>query len=63
MFVTIALAVGAVLAVIVVFVLILAATKPDTFVVRRTATVKADPGKVFPCINDFHNRAAWLVAL
>jgi len=59
MFVTIALAVGAVLAVVVATVLILAASKPDIFVVQRTATIRADSGKVFPCINDFHNWAAW----
>jgi uncharacterized protein YndB with AHSA1/START domain len=59
MFVMIGLAVGAILALVVAVVLILAASKPDTFVVQRTATVKADPGKVFPCINDFHNWAAW----
>ena len=56
---TIALAVVSVLAVVVVVVLLLAAMKPDSFRVERKATVKADPGKVFPCINDFHNWAAW----
>jgi len=55
MYATIALAVGAVLAVVVATVLILAASKPDIFVVQRTATIRADPGKVFPCINDFPN--------
>jgi uncharacterized protein YndB with AHSA1/START domain len=59
MFETIALAVAAVVAVVVVVVLILAAMKPDSFRVERRATVKADPGKVFLCINDFHNWAAW----
>lgn len=59
MLVTIALAVVAVLAVVAAVVLILAASKPDSFRVERKATVKADPGKVFPCINDFHNWAAW----
>jgi len=56
---TIALAVVGVLAVVVVVVLILAALQPDSFRVERKAIVKADPGKVFPCINDFHNWAAW----
>ena len=59
MFETIALAVVAVLAVVLVIVLILAALKPDSFRVERKATVKADPGRVFPCINDFHNWVAW----
>ena len=59
MLVTIALAVVAVLAVVVAIVLLLAASKPDSFRVERKTTVKADSGKVFPCINDFHNWAAW----
>ena len=59
MFVMIAIAVGAVIAVVLIVVLLLAASKPDTFVIQRTATVKAAPGKVFPSINDFHNWAAW----
>ena len=56
---TITLAVVAVIAVAVVVVLILAALQPDSFRVERKATVQADPAKVFPCINDFHNWAAW----
>ena len=59
MFVMIAIAVGAVIAVVLIVVLLLAASKPDTFVIQRTATVKADPGKVFACINDFHNWGSW----
>ena len=59
MFVTIALAVGGVIAVVLIVVLMLAASKPDVFRIQRAATVKAAPGKVFPCINDFHNWAAW----
>jgi len=55
----IALAVVAVIAVALVIILIMAASKPDTFRVERTATVKADPGKVFSFINDFHNWAVW----
>ena len=59
MFVTIALAVGGVIAVVLIVVLMLAASKPDVFRIQRAATVKAAPGKVFPSINDFHNWAAW----
>jgi len=55
----IALVVVAVLVVIAAVVLILAASKPDTFVVRRTATIKATPQNVFSFINDFHKWAAW----
>ena len=48
--------------VIVVFVagvLILAATKPDTFRVQRAAGIKAPPEKVFALINDFSRWDAW----
>jgi uncharacterized protein YndB with AHSA1/START domain len=40
-------------------VLVLAATKPDTFVVQRTASINAPPEKIFPLINDFDNWASW----
>ena len=55
----IALAVAAVIVVALVIILIMAASKPDVFRVERTATIKADPGKVFAFINDFHNWVAW----
>jgi hypothetical protein len=35
-------------------ILILAATKPDTFRVQRAASIKAPPEKIFPFINDLH---------
>jgi uncharacterized protein YndB with AHSA1/START domain len=37
----------------------LAATKPDTFRVQRSATIKAPPDKVFALINDFRNWSQW----
>jgi uncharacterized protein YndB with AHSA1/START domain len=40
-------------------VLIFAATKPDTFRIRRAARIKAPPEKIFPLINDFRNWGAW----
>lgn len=40
-------------------VLILAATKPDTFSVQRAATIKAPPEKVFALISDFNQWPAW----
>ncbi len=49
---------GVVLAVLIVgiaIVAILAATKPDTFRVQRTATIKAPADKIFPLINEFRN--------
>ena len=55
----IALAVVAVIVVALAIVLVMAASKPDTFRVERTATIKADPGKVFSFVNDFHNWVAW----
>ncbi len=40
-------------------VLIYAATKPDTFRVERSTTVKAPPEKIFGLINDFKQWEAW----
>jgi uncharacterized protein YndB with AHSA1/START domain len=40
-------------------VLILAALKPDTFRVQRTATIKAAPETVFALVNDFRRWDAW----
>jgi uncharacterized protein YndB with AHSA1/START domain len=48
-----------VLAIAIVVVLILAATKPDTLRVQRAAVVKAPPERVFPLINDFHQWTTW----
>src|SRR5581483_3905472 len=55
----IALIIGAVVLIGVAGVLILAATKPDVFVVQRSASIKAPPEKIFPFINDFHQWAVW----
>jgi uncharacterized protein YndB with AHSA1/START domain len=51
--------IAAVLAIAIAIVLILAATKPDTFRVQRATTVKAPPEKIFPLINDFHQWGTW----
>ena len=40
-------------------VLLLAAMKPDTFRVERSASIKAPPEKIFPLIDDFHRWPAW----
>ena len=40
-------------------ILILAATKPDTFSVQRATVVKAPPERIFPLINDFHQWGTW----
>jgi hypothetical protein len=50
----------AIVAVIVIAaVLIFAATKPDTFSVQRTTTIKAAPEKIFAMLDDFHNWGGW----
>jgi len=51
--------VAIVLAVAIAIVLIIAASKPDTFSVRRAATVRAPAEKIFPLINDFHHWGTW----
>ena len=56
---TIVIVVIAVLVVGVGAVLALAATKPDSFNVERTASIKAPPEKIFALINDLHGWRAW----
>jgi uncharacterized protein YndB with AHSA1/START domain len=51
--------IAGVLAIAVAIILILAATKPNTFSVRRATTVKAPPDKIFGLINDFHQWGTW----
>jgi uncharacterized protein YndB with AHSA1/START domain len=51
--------IAVVLAIAIAVVLILAAIKPDTFAVQRSATVKAPPEKIFALINDFHQWGSW----
>ena len=46
-------------AVLIVVVLIVAATKPDTFSVQRSVSIKAAPDKVFALINDFKFWTGW----
>ena len=55
----IALIALAVVAVGILGVLAFAATKPDVFVVQRSASIKAPPEKIFPFINDFHQWGIW----
>jgi carbon monoxide dehydrogenase subunit G len=45
--------------VLVAGILILAATKPDSFRVQRATSIKAPPAKIFPYLNDLHNFGAW----
>jgi len=48
-----------VVVVLVIALLAFAATKPDSFQVQRTASVKAPPEKIFPLIDDFQNWGSW----
>jgi uncharacterized protein YndB with AHSA1/START domain len=41
------------------FVLIFAATRPDTFQLQRTVTINAAPEEIFPFIDDFHHWPGW----
>ena len=58
MFTTLLVIAAIVLAAIAV-VLILAAMKPDTFQVARTATIDAPPEKIYPLIADFRRWTLW----
>ena len=51
--------IAVVLAIAIAVVLILAATKPNTFSVQRAITVRAPAEKVFPLIDDFHQWGSW----
>lgn len=50
---------GIVIVVLVAAVLLFAASRPDTFHVQRSASIKAPPEKVFALINDYRNWNAW----
>ena len=54
----IAIVVGVLIAAVFI-VLIYAATRPDSFHVQRTASIKAPPEKVFALINDFKRWPEW----
>jgi uncharacterized protein YndB with AHSA1/START domain len=48
-----------VVVVLILAVLVTAATKPSIFHLERSITIKAPPEKIFPLVNDFHNWSAW----
>lgn len=48
-----------VVAVLIAAILIYAATRPDTFRVERSVSIKAPAEAVFPLINDFHAWKTW----
>jgi len=51
--------IGIVIVVLIAGILILAATRPDTFQVQRAASIKAPPEKIFVLINDFQHWGTW----
>ncbi|MBC7956681.1 MAG: SRPBCC family protein [Cytophagales bacterium] len=51
--------VALVIVVLIAAVLVFAATRPDSYSVQRSATIKAPPEKVFAQINDFRAWQAW----
>jgi uncharacterized protein YndB with AHSA1/START domain len=51
--------IGIVIVVAVAAVLVLAATKPDTFRVERAASMRAPPEKIFALVNDLRGWSAW----
>jgi hypothetical protein len=48
-----------VIAVLVAAILIYAAFQPDTFRVERSLSINAQPGEIFPLVNDLHNHGLW----
>ena len=59
MFLNVIIGIGIAVVVVIAAVLIIAATRPDTFRIERSASMKAPPERVFALINDFHNWSAW----
>lgn len=52
------IALGILIAIVVV-VLLLASTKPDTFRLERSTVIAAPPATVYPLISDFHHWGKW----
>ncbi|MES1146765.1 MAG: SRPBCC family protein [Solimonas sp.] len=48
-----------VIVVLIVAVLLYATTKPDTFIVKRSVSIKASPEKIVALINDFNRWPSW----
>lgn len=46
-------------AVLIAAVLLFAATRPDTFRIERSATIRATPDKIYPFLEDFRRWPAW----
>lgn len=52
-------AIGLIVVAVIALILVIAATKPDSFQVVRRARVQASPDRVFPFINDFRHWPEW----
>lgn len=52
---TIAIAVGVVIAAVLLY----AATRPDDFLIERSVSIKATPGEIYPFMSDFHKGDLW----
>ena len=44
---------------LIVLVMIIAATKPDSFSVQRSIIIKSAPDRIFALISDFHHWPSW----
>lgn len=53
------IAVAVILVILIAFTLGFAATRPDTFNVQRTITIKAPSKNIYPLINDYHKWGSW----
>jgi uncharacterized protein YndB with AHSA1/START domain len=51
--------IAAVVGIAVAAILLIAATKPDTFAIQRTATIRAPAETIFPLIDDLRAQSAW----
>ncbi|MBR0875400.1 SRPBCC family protein [Bradyrhizobium tropiciagri] len=51
--------IAVILAIAIAAILILAAMKPDTLRVTRTASIKAPAERIYSLVNDFHQWVAW----
>ena len=51
--------IAVILAIALAIILVLAATKPNSFSVQRATSIKAPAEKIFPLINDFHQWGTW----
>ena len=51
--------IAVVIVLLIVAILAFAATKPDSFTVKRSISIKAPPQKIAAMIDDFHNWGSW----